>query len=205
VYNHEQEEPDLMADCSHLVLVELETVSIANPIIAYLVPGHRMSTGVDVERILMFDKECIIVGEDIGELIATEIVALCPSSCYVIITDINLTRLGHTAHLVAEFRKATKEKVIVLSLRAGESIKTRESKIVVEEWMVSNGCTRDCCVVAFGGGVIGDIAGKSVACLVMQGFVASTYMRGVSVMQIPTTLLAMVDSGVGGTKELLPV
>lgn len=47
---------------------------------------------------------------------------------------------------------------------------------------------RDCLVVALGGGVVGDLA----------GFVASAYMRGVPVVQVPTTLLAMVDSSVGG-------
>jgi pentafunctional AROM polypeptide len=54
--------------------------------------------------------------------------------------------------------------------------------------MLLAGCNRDCGVLALGGGVVGDLA----------GYVAATYMRGVPVVQIPTTMLAMVDSSVGG-------
>jgi pentafunctional AROM polypeptide len=54
--------------------------------------------------------------------------------------------------------------------------------------MLSQGCTRDTIILALGGGVIGD----------MIGYVAATFMRGVKFCQIPTTLLAMVDSSVGG-------
>src|SRR3546814_19182016 len=50
------------------------------------------------------------------------------------------------------------------------------------------GATRDACVIALGGGVVGDLAGFAAAC----------WMRGIDVVQVPTTLLAMVDSSVGG-------
>jgi 3-dehydroquinate synthase len=54
--------------------------------------------------------------------------------------------------------------------------------------MLAEGCGRDTTVVALGGGVVGDLA----------GFVAATYMRGVPVVQCPTSLLAMIDASVGG-------
>jgi len=54
--------------------------------------------------------------------------------------------------------------------------------------LLKNKYSRDCCLLAYGGGVIGDIT----------GYVAATYLRGVNFIQVPTTLLSMVDSSVGG-------
>jgi pentafunctional AROM polypeptide len=54
--------------------------------------------------------------------------------------------------------------------------------------MSAHRCGRDCCVVAVGGGVVGDLA----------GFVAATYMRGVAFAQVSTSLMGMVDASVGG-------
>ncbi len=71
---------------------------------------------------------------------------------------------------------------------AGEQSKSLEVIGEVWEAMAALKLTRDCAVVALGGGVVGDLA----------GFAASTYMRGIPVVQVPTTLLAMVDSSVGG-------
>ena len=61
-------------------------------------------------------------------------------------------------------------------------------KSEIEDFIFKNLLNRDCIVIALGGGVVGDLT----------GFVAATYMRGVQFIQIPTTLLAMVDSSVGG-------
>jgi len=70
----------------------------------------------------------------------------------------------------------------------GEQEKQLEPLLPVFDTLLVNGFSRDCQVVALGGGVIGDLA----------GFVAATYQRGVGFVQVPTTLLAMVDSSVGG-------
>ena len=70
----------------------------------------------------------------------------------------------------------------------GERNKSRATKARIEDFMLSIGCHRDCVVIAFGGGIVGDLA----------GFVAATFMRGVAYVQVPTTLLAIVDASVGG-------
>ena len=76
----------------------------------------------------------------------------------------------------------------VIILPAGEKSKTYRNLISILNQMLKSGMKRNCCVVAFGGGVVGDIAGLA----------ASLYMRGVHLVQIPTTLLSQVDSSVGG-------
>jgi 3-dehydroquinate synthase len=73
-------------------------------------------------------------------------------------------------------------------LPEGERHKNMASVAKVHDALARGGYGRDCVVAGFGGGVVGDVA----------GFAAATYMRGVMVAQIPTTLLAQVDSSVGG-------
>ena len=76
----------------------------------------------------------------------------------------------------------------VACIPAGESAKTLERFGELTGELADFGATRDACVIALGGGVVGDLA----------GFVAACWMRGVDCVQLPTTLLAMVDSSVGG-------
>jgi 3-dehydroquinate synthase len=76
----------------------------------------------------------------------------------------------------------------ILTIPAGESNKTRETWARLTDEMLAKRCGRDSAVIALGGGVVGDLA----------GFVAATFMRGVPVVQIPTTLVAMVDASIGG-------
>ena len=76
----------------------------------------------------------------------------------------------------------------VLELPDGERYKTLETVAEILDELVRSGFGRDCTVVALGGGVIGDMAGFAAAC----------YQRGVGFIQVPTTLLAQVDSSVGG-------
>lgn len=75
-----------------------------------------------------------------------------------------------------------------ITFAAGEKSKTRESWAYLTDTLMELGFGRDSGLIALGGGVTGDLA----------GFVAATYMRGVPYLQVPTTLLAMVDASVGG-------
>ena len=77
---------------------------------------------------------------------------------------------------------------ILLSFKDGEHYKNPETKQTLEQAMLAHYCDRQTLIIALGGGVVGDVA----------GFVAATYMRGISYIQIPTTLLAMVDASIGG-------
>jgi 3-dehydroquinate synthase len=79
-------------------------------------------------------------------------------------------------------------RVVEAILPDGESHKTLATVARILDVLVANRFGRDCTVVALGGGVVGDMA----------GFAASCYQRGVAYVQVPTTLLAQVDSSVGG-------
>jgi len=79
-------------------------------------------------------------------------------------------------------------RVVATILPDGESHKTLANVARILDVLVANRFGRDCAVVALGGGVVGDMA----------GFAAATYQRGVAFVQVPTTLLAQVDSSVGG-------
>jgi 3-dehydroquinate synthase len=79
-------------------------------------------------------------------------------------------------------------RVTVARIDDGEQAKRWESVDRVCDVLLAAGCGRDTLVVALGGGVVGDLA----------GFVAAIYQRGVPFLQVPTTLLAQVDSSVGG-------
>ena len=75
-----------------------------------------------------------------------------------------------------------------INLPDGESFKTVATMLSILDRLVESRANRDVAIVALGGGVVGDIAGFAAAC----------YMRGVDFIQVPTTLLAQVDSSVGG-------
>jgi 3-dehydroquinate synthase len=75
-----------------------------------------------------------------------------------------------------------------LTFPSGETSKTRETKGALENRLLDGGFGRDTCIVAIGGGVVTDLA----------GYVAATYCRGVPVIMVPTTLMAMVDASIGG-------
>ncbi len=109
-----------------------------------------------------------------------------PAARYAIVADAMVADL-----LGPSLRAGLEEaglKAELVRFPAGEQHKTRESWIALTDALIGRGVGRDGCIIALGGGVTGDLA----------GFVAATYMRGIPYVQVPTTLLAMVDAAVGG-------
>jgi len=102
-----------------------------------------------------------------------------------LITSPNIWKLWST-QVRASFPEA--QSPTVLFIPAGEKYKRLDTLSATLEQLAQAGADRDALLIAFGGGVIGDIT----------GFLAAIYMRGVPFVQIPTTLLAQVDSSVGG-------
>ncbi len=116
----------------------------------------------------------------IGELVT----GVARAHRYAIVTDSNVGPL-----YAAEVRRALGEQnASVFTIPAGEAHKTRDTWSRLTDELLSAGFGRDTTVVALGGGVVGDLA----------GFVAATFMRGVPYVQVPTSLLAMIDASVGG-------
>ncbi len=118
-------------------------------------------------------------GEEIKKVISLKPLA--------VVTDSNVAPLYlHT--LIDSLKESGFENTQSFTLPAGEKTKSLDSAQLMYQLLSSKKMTRDCCLIALGGGVIGDLC----------GFVASTYLRGIPFIQIPTTLLAQVDSSVGG-------
>lgn len=104
----------------------------------------------------------------------------------VIITD-NVVKKWYGIPLDKQLKK-TGHDSLLLSFPSGETFKNNTTKQTIEKAMLLKHCDRDTLIVALGGGVVGDLA----------GFIAATFLRGVPYVQLPTTLLAMVDSSIGG-------
>lgn len=104
-----------------------------------------------------------------------------------ILTDENVTKL-HAGPVYEALKGAKPQSVQLLALPAGEQTKSMESYERVLAWLLDHKVNRQSVLLAVGGGVIGDLG----------GFAAATVMRGIPYVQVPTTLLAQVDSSVGG-------
>ena len=94
----------------------------------------------------------------------------------------------HAARVVAALVAGGVAQPVVTCVQPGEAAKSMEGFAGLLRELAEMGATRDACVFALGGGVVGDLAGFAAAC----------WMRGIDLVQLPTSLLAMVDSSVGG-------
>jgi len=129
----------------------------------------------------------VTVGEDVLQEIVTN---LHPQPC-AILTDSNVGPL-HAEDLRRALEGAGWTVVGVVEVPAGEASKGVATYADAVRRLARMGLTRDGALFALGGGVVGDLG----------GFVAATYMRGVDLVMLPTSLLAMVDSAVGGKTGL---
>jgi 3-dehydroquinate synthase len=128
----------------------------------------------------------ILVGQDILDRSGLIMARSNWAKRYFIITDSNLSKL-HGERVQAILTNMGL-KTALIEFPAGEASKNIHTCLELIEKLIGLGADRTSGLIALGGGVVGDIA----------GFIASTYMRGIPYVQIPTTLLAQVDSSIGG-------
>lgn len=129
----------------------------------------------------------IYVGAGLLANIASLVPAKLKGQRIFILCDENTQ--NYAAQIKTALEKAAEvESVLTMALPPGESSKSMAYFEKVLGWMLDHNVTRQSVLFAVGGGVIGDLA----------GFAAATVLRGISFVQVPTTLLAMVDSSVGG-------
>ncbi len=128
----------------------------------------------------------IYIGEEILSKLGSYLLKAKLPGRVIVISDSNVSKIygGVVKHAL----RSSGLKCDVLSLPQGERTKSIEFAKKLCKSLLEMGARRDCVLLALGGGVIGDLT----------GFVASTYMRGVDLIQVPTTLLAQVDAGIGG-------
>ena len=128
----------------------------------------------------------ISLGQAILDRTALLIAKNHPAVHHIVITDTNVARL-HGPKLLAAL-KDIGLKVDLIEFPAGEASKNISTAVDLAGRLLDLGADRNSLLIAFGGGVVGD----------MVGFVASVFMRSIPYIQIPTTLLAQVDSSIGG-------
>lgn len=153
-----------------------------------------MRTDTTIDKVSILGHESIHCGFHLIPYIVETVLSTLTSSTYVLFTDTHLAPIYLEAFeqafqsAIADLPEEGRPRWLTQTIAPGEQSKSRETKASLEDWMLSHRCTRDTVVLALGGGVIGDLV----------GFVSANFMRGVRYCQIPTTLLAMVDSAVGG-------
>ena len=140
---------------------------------------------VSLEKFIKNSYE-IVIGEEVIDRAGLTGKVKDQTDRYVIVTDANVNPLY--GRRVLERLQASSRPVDIIEIPAGEHSKSLETVRRVTRRLVGLGASRKSLIIALGGGVVGDVA----------GFVASIYMRSIPYIQIPTTLLAQVDSSVGG-------
>jgi 3-dehydroquinate synthase len=128
----------------------------------------------------------ILLGYDVRERIGKLLAGLGIAQRYVVVTDANVAALY--GRLLIEELTGFGLGVEMIACPAGEASKNIDTALSIVRQLVKAGADRKTALVALGGGVVGDVT----------GLVASLYMRSIPYLQIPTTLVAQVDSSIGG-------
>ena len=129
----------------------------------------------------------VLVGSGLLQELGAYAKSLTKAEKLAIISDSNVWPL-YGSIAVASLENAGFRHIVPYVFPAGEESKNGETYLSILNFLAENKLTRSDCIIALGGGVVGD----------MTGFVAATYLRGIDYIQIPTTVLAVVDSSVGG-------
>ncbi len=128
----------------------------------------------------------VLIGSGLLPTLGENVKSVCKAGKAAVVSDTNVFPL-HGAAAVRSLKNAGLE-VVTFVIPAGEESKCGSVYLELLNFLAENQLTRSDCLVALGGGVVGDLT----------GFAAATYLRGVAYIQVPTTLLAAVDSSVGG-------
>ena len=131
----------------------------------------------------------VLVDNDLFENAAAEVSAVTQARNICIVSDEIVWSLWGSA--LEDSLKSAGYQCCRFLIPPGEEQKRIENCVQIWEFLSQKGFGRQDCLIALGGGVVGDLT----------GFAAATYLRGIDYIQIPTTLLSMVDSSIGGKKS----
>ncbi len=128
----------------------------------------------------------VIIGMGILPVLGEKVADCCHPETAAVISDSNVWPIY--GNIICDSLTRAGMRVVSFVFPAGEASKNGQTYLNLLNFLAENKLTRSDVVIALGGGVVGDLA----------GFAASTYLRGIAYIQVPTSLLAMVDSSVGG-------
>jgi shikimate kinase/3-dehydroquinate synthase len=171
-------EADVIVDCGD-EMPETTTTQVVDALIAHT-PPRRLPVVLSSSR---YD---VVIGDGLLARAGALLAPVLPQKRAVVVTDANVARL-HSRTVLEGLRENGFETSTVI-VPAGEATKNVDSYLSVVDQLLEARVERRTTVIALGGGVVGDLA----------GFAAATTLRGLPFVQIPTTLLAQVDSSVGG-------
>jgi shikimate kinase/3-dehydroquinate synthase len=171
-------EADLTVDCGD-EMPEITTSQVVGALATYA-PPRRLPV------VLSSSRYEVVIGDGLLARAGALLAPVLPQKRAVVVSDANVARLHMRSVLAGLAENGFATSTVIVP--AGEATKNVESYLSLVDQLLEARVERRTAVIALGGGVVGDLA----------GFAAATTLRGLPFVQIPTTLLAQVDSSVGG-------